>query len=44
MLEPLNPWRFWFELWRFRLFGRVAKSDPMSLPKYEAIKRSQGPH
>lgn len=44
MLEPLNPWRFWFELWRFRLFGRVSKSGPMSLPEYEAIKRSQGPH
>lgn len=44
MLEPLSPLRFWFELWRFRLFGRVVKSGPMSLSEYEAIKRSQGPH
>lgn len=44
MLEPLSPWRFWLELWRFRLFGRVIKCGPMSLPEYQAIKRSQGPH
>lgn len=44
MLEPLRAPRFWFELWRFRLLGRVVKSGPMTLNQYEAIKRSQGPH
>lgn len=44
MLESLSPLRFWFELWRFRLLGRVVKCGPMSLPEYQAIKRSQGPH
>lgn len=44
MLEPLGPFQFWFELWRFRLFGRVKKSGPMNLSDYEALKRSQGPH
>ncbi len=44
MLEPLSPLRFWFELWRFRLLGRVVKSGPMTLSRWEAIKRSQGPH
>jgi hypothetical protein len=44
MLESLSPLRFWFELWRFRLFGRVVKCGPTSLHEYQAIKRSQGPH
>lgn len=44
MLEPLNPLRFWFELWRFWLFGRVKNTGPMTLSDYETLKRSQGPH
>lgn len=44
MLEPLSPFRFWFELWRFRLLGRVKNSEPMTLSDYEALRRSQGPH
>ena len=44
MLKSLSPLRFLFELWRFRLFGPVVKSSPMSLSEYQAIKRSQGPH
>ena len=44
MLEPLSALRFWFELWRFRLFGRVVKSASRTLNEYKVIKRSQGPH
>ena len=43
-LEPLNPVRFWFELWRYRLFGRLRKGGPMNVLEYEVWKRSQGPH
>ena len=44
LLEPLNPVRFWFELLRFRLLGRVKKGGSMTLSDHQALKRSQGPH
>jgi len=44
LLEPLGPVRFWFELWRFGLCGRVKKGGPMTLSDWQALKRSQGPH
>lgn len=44
LLEPLNPVTFWFELWRFRLLGRVKKGGPMTIDDWQALKRSQGPH
>lgn len=44
MLEPLGVWRFWFELSRFRLTGRVHRSRSSNVSDYQARKRSRGPH
>ncbi len=44
MLEPLGAARLLFELWRFRLTGRVKRASPVTLPEMEAQRRARGPH
>jgi hypothetical protein len=44
MLEPLRTLRFAFELWRFRLTGRVKRAAPVTLADMDADRRSRGPH
>lgn len=44
MLEPLGAVRFAFELWRFRLTGKVQKEMPMTLDEMEVRQRARGPH
>jgi len=41
LLEPVPPIRFWLELIRFHLTGKVKKYGSMTI---ETMKRSQGPH
>lgn len=43
-LEALNPLRFWFELWRLRLLGRIKGYRRVTLAEHQALKRSRGPH
>ncbi len=43
-LEPLGVVRFTFELWRFRLTGRVQRATPVTLDEMETQRRSRGPH
>jgi hypothetical protein len=43
-LEPLGIVRFTFELWRFRLSGRVQKATPGTIADWQARRRSKGPH
>lgn len=43
-LEPLGILRFWVEMWRFRLTGRVGQTPPTTLADLEAERRSRGPH
>jgi hypothetical protein len=44
MLEPLGTARFCFELWRFRLSGRVRRPSPVKITEMDAQRRSRGPH
>lgn len=44
MLEPLGPLKFAYELWRFRMTGRVDKATPVTVAGMEAQRRSRGPH
>lgn len=44
MMEPLGTGRFQFELWRFRLTGKVQKATPVTLADMDADRRSRGPH
>lgn len=44
ILEPLGAARFRFELWRFRLTGRVQQATPATLAEMETHRRSRGPH
>jgi hypothetical protein len=44
IMEPLGAARFLFELWRFRLTGKVDKATPVTLADMEAHRRSHGPH
>ncbi len=44
MFEPVSTLGFWFELWRFRLLGRVKTSGSLTVSDYQVLKRSQGPH
>lgn len=44
MLEPLGAARFAFELWRFRLTGRVQRREAVTLAEMDAHRRSRGPH
>jgi hypothetical protein len=43
-LEPLGILRFTFELWRFRLTGRVQRAKPGSFADWQARRKSRGPH
>jgi hypothetical protein len=43
-MEPLGVLRFTFELWRFRLTGKVQKPMPVTMDEMEVQKRSRGPH
>jgi hypothetical protein len=44
ILERLGVARFCFELWRFRLTGKMQKATPVTLAEMEAHRRSRGPH
>lgn len=44
MLEPLGSLGFAFELWRFRMTGRVQRATPATADEMEAQSRSRGPH
>ena len=44
IMEQLSATRFSFELWRFRLTGRVQRATPATLADMEADRRSRGPH